>query len=281
MATAFVLSGGGSLGSIQVGMLLALAEAEITPDIIVGTSVGAMNGGWVASRPDAAGIGALADLWRSLTRSQVFPTSLTAGLLGFLGQRRNLVPGTGVRRLLKHHLGFQRLEDAPIPLHVVATDVLSGQDVLLSTGDAVDAIAASAAIPAVLPPVRINGRDLMDGGVVNNTPLSHAIALGATTVWVLPTGYSCAMHASPRGALAMVVHAFTLAIGQRLALDVARFEGTVDLRVIPPLCPVRVSPVDFSQSASLIERSRDSTRHWLSKSHRVTGQADLLKLHRD
>lgn len=228
MTTAFVLSGGGSLGSIQVGMLLGLAEAEITPDMIVGTSVGAMNGGWVASRPDAAGIGALADLWRSLTRSEVFPTSLTVGLLGFLGQRRNLVPDTGVRRLLKHHLGFRRLEEAPIPLHVVATDVLSGQDVLLSTGDAVDAIAASAAIPAVLPPVRINGRDLVDGDVVNNTPLSHAIALGATTVWVLPTGYSCAMHESPRGALAMVVHAFTLAINQRLALDVAGFEGTVD-----------------------------------------------------
>jgi NTE family protein len=281
MTTAFVLSGGGSLGAIQVGMLLALAEAEITPDLIIGTSVGAMNGGWVASRCDADGIAALADLWRSLTRGRVFPTSLTAGLLGFLGQRRNLVPDTGIRNLLKHHLGFRRLEEAPIPLHVVATDVLSGQDVLLSTGDAVDAIAASAAIPAVLPPVSINGRDLVDGGVVNNTPLSHAIALGATTVWVLPTGYSCAMPASPRGALAMVVHAFTLAINQRLALDVARFEGTVDLRVIPPLCPVRVSPVDFSQSGSLIERSHDSTRRWLSKHHRVTGQADLLEPHRD
>jgi NTE family protein len=281
MTTAFVLSGGGSLGSIQVGMLLALAEAQITPDMIVGTSVGAMNGGWVASRPDAAGIDALADLWRSLTRGTVFPTSLTVGLLGFLGQRRNLVPDTGVRRLLKNHLGFRRLEEAPIPLHVVATDVLSGQDVLLSTGDAVDAIAASAAIPAVLPPVRINGRDLVDGGVVNNTPLSHAVSLGATTIWVLPTGYSCAMIESPRGALAMVVHAFTLAINQRLAFDVARFEGMADVRVVPPLCPVRVSPVDFSHSASLIERSRDSTRDWLSTRHRVTGQADLLEPHRD
>src|ERR1700757_1891874 len=161
------------------------------------------------------------------------------------------------------------------------TGRLVGRDVLLSTGNGVAPIAASAAIPAVLPPVRINGRDLVDGGVVNNTPLSHAIALGATTVWVLPTGYSCAMHASPRGALAMLVHAFTLAINQRLALDVARFEGTVNLRVIPPLCPVRVSPVDFSQSASLIERSRDSTRNWLSTRHGVSGQADLLKPHRD
>jgi NTE family protein len=281
MTAAFVLSGGGSLGSIQVGMLLGLAEAGITPDMIVGTSVGAMNGGWIASRPDTDGIGALAELWRSLSRGKVFPTSLTVGLLGFLGQRRNLVPDTGLRDLLQHHLGFRRLEEAPIPLHVVATDVLSGQDVLLSTGDAVDAIVASAAIPAVLPPVRINGRDLVDGGVVNNTPLSHAVALGATTVWVLPTGYSCAMHESPRGAIAMAIHAFTLAINQRLAHDVARFESTVDLRVIPPLCPVRVSPVDFSRSATLIERSHDSTRRWLSTRHRATGQAELLEPHRD
>src|SRR6201997_996186 len=280
MTTAFVLSGGGSLGSIQVGMLLALAEAEITADMIVGTSVGAMNGGWVASRSDAAGIGALAELWRSLTRSKVFPTSLTVGLLGFLGQRRNLVPDTGIRRLLKHQLGFRRLEEAPIPLHVVATDVLSGQDVLLSSGDAVDAIAASAAIPAVFPPVNIDGRDLSDGGVVNNTPLSHAVALGADLIWVLPTGYSCALPESPKGALAMALHALTLAINQRLAVDVARFEEDVDVRVIPPLCPTRINPADFSHSAELIDRAHAITRKWLAARHPVTGQAALLEPHR-
>lgn len=261
-------------------MLLALAEAEIAPDMIVGTSVGAVNGGWIASRPDLAGVTALADLWRSLSRDDVFPTRPLTGLLGFLGRRPNLVPDSGLRRLLEDNLEFSRLEDAPIPLHVVATDVLSGQDVLLSTGDAVDAIAASAAIPAVFPPVTIDGRDLIDGGVVNNTPLSHAVALGAQVIWVLPTGYSCALPASPRGALAMALHALTLTVNQRLAVDVARFEQAVDLRVIPPLCPVRVSPADFSQSAQLIERSHDATRAWLSTRHPVTGQAALLGPHR-
>jgi NTE family protein len=261
-------------------MLLGLAEAEIAPDLIVGTSVGAVNGGWIASRPDVAGVIALADLWRSLSRDDVFPTRPLAGLLGFLGRRPNLVPDSGLRRLLEDNLGFSRLEDAPIPVHVVATDVLSGQDVLLSTGDAVDAIAASAAIPAVFPPVTIDGRDLIDGGVVNNTPLSHAVALGADVTWVLPTGYSCALPASPKGALAMALHGLTLTVNQRLAVDVARFEGSVDLRVIPPLCPVRVSPADFSQSAELIERSHDATRAWLSTRHPVTGQAALLELHR-
>jgi NTE family protein len=280
MTTAFVLSGGGSL-AIQVGMLLGLAEAGIAPDIIVGTSVGALNGGWIAARPDIEGIGDLADVWRSLSRKDVFPTHPTVGLLGFLGQRRHIVPNTGLRRLLTRHLRFSRLEDAPIPLRVVATDVLSGQDVLLTTGNAVDAIAASAAIPAVLPPVTIDGRELMDGGVVNNTPLSHAIALGATRIWVLPTGYACALPASPRGALAMALHAMTLAINQRLAADVATFEGTVDLRVVPPLCPVRVAPTDFSQSGQLITRSHEQTRHWLAGGKPARGQAGLFHPHHD
>lgn len=280
MTTAFVLSGGASLGAVQVGMLLGLADAGITPDLIVATSVGALNGGWIASRPDGAGVGALVDLWRSLSRSDVFPTRLIVGLLGFLGRRPNLVPDTGLRRLLTDHLEFSRLEDAPIPLHVVATEVLTGKDILLSAGDAVEAIVASAAIPTVFPPVNINGRDLIDGGVVNNTPLSHAVALGADRIWVLSTGYSCALAESPKGALAMALHALNLAVNQRLAIDVTHFEGAVDLRVIPQPCPIDISPADFSHSAELIERSHAATREWLTTPHPATGQADLLAFHR-
>lgn len=281
MTTAFVLSGGASLGSIQVGMLQAMAEAGIRPDLIVGTSVGALNGGWVASRPDVEGITALTDLWRSLSRTAVFPTSLSTGFLGFIGRRRSLVSDSGLRRLLKENLEFHTLEDAPIPLHVVVTDVLTGEDVPLSRGDAIDAITASAAVPAVLPPVTINGRDYMDGGVVNNTPLSHAVALGATEIWVLPTGYACALTETPRGALAIALHAMTLAINQRLVADVNRFEGTVDLRVVPSLCPVHTSPADFSHSAELIGRAREQTRRWLDMPRFKINQADLLIHHHD
>jgi len=280
MTTAFVLSGGASLGAVQVGMLRSLADEGIVPDLIVGTSVGAVNGGWIASRPDAAGIDALADLWLSLSRKAIFPTHPIAGLLGFFGRRPHLIPSSGLRRVLIDQLGFARLEDAPIPFHVVATDVLSGTDVLLSSGDAVDAIAASAAIPGVFPPVKVNGRYLMDGGVVNNTPLSHAIALGADQVWVLPTGYSCNLPASPQGALTMALHALTLTINHRLAVDVARFEQAVELHVIRPLCPVATSGTDFSHAATLIERSRVATREWLAACPPSTGQAGLLESHR-
>ncbi|WP_078289901.1 patatin-like phospholipase family protein [Mycobacterium sp. D16R24] len=281
MTTAFVLSGGASLGSIQVGMLLALTEAGIVPDLIVGTSVGALNGGWLAARSDMDGMNALADLWRSLSRSDVFPTNLYTGFLGFVGRRRSLVSDSGLRRLLKEHLEFRKLEDAPIPLHVVATDVLTGKDVLLSSGDPIDAIAASAAVPAVLPPVTIDGRVFIDGGVVNNTPLSHAVSLGADEIWVLPTGYACALREAPKGALAMALHATTLAINQRLAVDVARFERTVALRVVPPLCPVRISPIDFSHSGELIARARQQTLRWLLMPPFKINQADLLEHHHD
>lgn len=279
MTTAFVLSGGANLGAVQVGMLLGLAEAGIVPDVIVGTSVGAINGGWIASRPDADGIAALADLWRSLSRHDVFPTRPLLGLLGFLGARRNLVPNGGLRRLLADHLEFTQLEDAPIPLHVVATDVLSGQDVRLSSGDAVDAILASAAIPGIFPPVEIGGSQYIDGGVVNNTPLSHAVALDADPIWVLPTGYACALPESPDGVLAMILHALSLTVNQRLAVEIQHYEGVVDLRVVPPLCPIRLSPIDFSRSGDLIDQSHQATREWLESSRPRSGQAALLEPH--
>lgn len=263
-----------------MGMLRALADEGITPDLIVGTSVGALNGAWIASRPDAAGIDALADLWLSLSRKEIFPTHPIAGLLGFLGRRPHLIPGSGLRRMLSEQLGFARLEDAPIPFHVVATDVISGTDVLLSSGDAVDAVAASAAIPGIFPPVKVNGRGLMDGGVVNNTPVSHAVALGADRVWVLPTGYSCDLPALPHSALTMALHALTLTINHRLAVDIARFEQAVELHVIRPLCPVATSGSDFSQAATLIERSHAATREWLAACPPSTGQAALLEPHR-
>jgi NTE family protein len=127
--------------------------------------------------------------------------------------------------------------------------------------------------------VCIGGRDLVDGGVVSNTPLSHAVALGANTIWVLPTGYACALPEAPGGVLAMVLQALSLTINQRLSVEVTYYEGSVDLRVVPPLCPIQVSPTDFSQTADLIERSYEATSGWLRSAPRRAGQAQLLEPH--
>lgn len=279
MPTAFVLSGGGSLGAVQVGMLRTLVERGVVADFVVGSSVGALNGAWYASRPDAAGVEALAGIWASIGRHDVFPVHPLAGLLGFLGRRNYLVPPDALADLIRRHLPFDRLEDARIPIHLVATEVTTGREVLLSAGDAAPAILASAAIPGVFPPVRIGSHDLMDGGVVNNAPISHAVRLGATAVYVLPTGYACNLRESPRSALGTVLQALTLFIEQQLMRDIERYEGQVELHVLPPLCPLDVSPADFHHSVELIDRGYASSNEWLSRDREAAGQSQLLSFH--
>ncbi|GAB2756492.1 patatin-like phospholipase family protein [Nocardioides salsibiostraticola] len=261
MTTALVLSGGANLGAAQVGMLTALQEGGVRPDLVIGTSVGALNGSWVAAN---APLDELGNLWRSMRRGQVFPADPLRGLLGFAGRSDHLVSDRGLRKLLRENLRFERLEDAPVPFHVLATDVLTGLGVLFSDGPAAEAILASTAIPGVLPPVPIEGRHYMDGGVVNNTPISYAVELGADTVWVLATGYSCSLHRPPRAALGMALHAVTLMIHQRLSIDVEHYADAVDLRVVPPLCPISVAPTDFSQADDLIRRAYQHTSDWLA-----------------
>jgi NTE family protein len=263
-SVAFVLSGGASLGAIQVGMLRALYERGIAPDLIVGTSAGAMNAAFIASRPQTvATADALAAVWRQLRRGHVFPVNPLIGLLGFLGARDHLVPASGLRRLVSSHLEREALEDLPIPLHVVAVDVITGEELLLSRGPLADAVVASAAIPGVVPPVRWEERTLMDGGVANNTPISHAIALGAERIYVLPTGHACALDQPPRGALALALHAVSLLTQRRLTDDIARHEGDAQLVVLPPPCPLGIQPIDFSRADELIGRALNDAREFL------------------
>ncbi len=125
--------------------------------MIVATSVGALNGAFLASGGSAESVDELAELWRGVRRGHVFPLEPLTGLLGFLGARRNLVPGAGLRRLVTRNVAHERLEDLPIPLHVVACDVLTGHEVLLSVGPLAEAVLASAAIPGVFPPVEWEG----------------------------------------------------------------------------------------------------------------------------
>jgi NTE family protein len=279
VATAFVLSGGGSLGAVQVGMLAALAERGVEPDLIVGSSVGAINGAWLAMHPGAAGVAALAEMWRGIRRSDVFPMRPATALAALAGRGSNLVPRDGLERLLRRHLGEARIEEARVPLHLVATEVTTGRSVLLSSGGMVEAVLASAAIPGVFPPVCIGGHELIDGGVVDNAPIAHAVRLGATSVWVLPTGYACALNRAPRGALGMAMHAISLLIEQQLMRDIERFEPSCELHVVPPLCPLDVPPSDFARSTELIERGHRETGQWLDDGHPLRDQSALLSFH--
>jgi NTE family protein len=200
--TAFVLAGGGSLGAVQVGMLKALSRQGIVPDFVVGASVGAINAAYYAAAPDEEGIARLESTWLGLRSADVFPFSVLGTALCLLGRRDYLARPLHLRALIESELSHRRLEDARLPCHVVATDVLDGTEVLLSTGEITPALLASAAIPAVFPSVTIAGRLLMDGGIASNTPISAAFSLGASRVFVLPTGLPCALRVPPHGAIA-------------------------------------------------------------------------------
>jgi NTE family protein len=262
--TAFVLSGGAALGAIQVGMLRALYDREIEPDLIVGTSVGAVNGAFIASRPfTPATTDQLAEVWRGLGRGQVFPLNPLTGFLGFFGARTHLVPERGLRELLVRHVEFERLEETEVPFYVITTDVLTGSEVRLSRGPAVDAVMASAAIPGVFPPVDWGDRHLMDGGIANHAPISDALELGAERIYVLPTGIACDLAEPPHGALGMLLHSMSLLLMRRLQVEVELLADRAELIVLPPPCRPGVSPIDFSRSDELIQRGLEESSNYL------------------
>ena len=266
---AFVLSGGASLGAVQVGMLQALQERGVRPDLVVGTSAGALNGAWSAGAYSADGLAELERIWLGLRRGRVFPVSPRTAVAGLIGRRDSLISPHGIDGFIREHLLFERLEDSPIPMHVVATDITDGREVVLSAGPTHPALMASVAIPGIFPPVEINGRWLVDGGIANNTPISVAIALGADELWVLPSGMTRVEEAAPKSALGMVLQAGMLMSLQRLAMDIKRYEKEVKLHAVPPPPAIRTSPVDFGRSSELIAQARDTTREWLRASRNV------------
>ena len=262
MPTAFVFAGGGSLGAIQAGALAELIAAGERPDFVVGASVGPLNACYFAGRPDAAGVAALEAIWRGLSRADVFPVT-PGSVLEFLRGRGSLFGASGLRRIVEMHLPFTRLEDAALPISVVPTD-LSGTAVSLSAGPAALAVLASAAIPVAFPPVEVMGRELMDGAIAGNTPILTAAAMGADRIIVLQTGYACSMQTPPRAAVARGLHALTLLISNQMERDLQLIGSKASVHITPHLCPLEVSPFEFSKADELITRARRLTADWIA-----------------
>lgn len=198
-----------------------------------------------------------------MRRSGVFPIGWRSAL-GLL-RRGFAVNSCGLRSLVERNLPYQSIEQAALPLHLVATDLLGGSTVRLSRGPVVEAVLASCAIPAAFPPVCINKRYLIDGAVACNTPISVAVELGAKRVLVLPTGFACSLAAPPRGALASALHAITLLIAHQLVMELERYRDLAEIVTVPPLCPLNVSPYDFSHAGELIDRAGEQTQRWLDR----------------
>jgi len=260
--SAFVFSGGGSLGAVQIGMLRALFEADVCPDFLIGTSVGAVNAAWVAGHPDPDGVMELGDIWMGLRRHDVFPISPITGARGLIGRSNHFISNVNLRTVLERHIPYKRLEEAQLPVHIVATDLKSGRATILTSGPAVPALLASCAIPGVFPPVTIGRRDYVDGGVANHTPITVAIELGATKIYVLPVGYPW-LNREPTNALGMALHALARIVEQKLDAEVAANRDVANIHVLPALDLADVSPADFSHTKELIDWGYRAARRYL------------------
>jgi NTE family protein len=260
--TAFVFAGGGSFGAIQVGMLQSLVRHGVSADMVVGSSVGALNGAFYAGDPTLSGVERLAEIWRGLQRQDVFPFTWRT-LLGFLWRRDFLIPHDGIRKLVDDHIPYQNLEDARLPVHIVTTDIITGDSIVFSNGPAAEAIVASTSIPGAFSPVHYGDYYLSDGALSSNTPVRIAVKKGARRLIILPTGHACANDAPPVGALANALHALTLLIARQLVDELENLGPGIEYYVVPPLCPLVGSPYDFSQTAELIERAQLATNDWL------------------
>ena len=256
--TAFVLGGGGNLGAVQVGMLHALLERGVIPDVIVGCSVGAINGAAIAGDPTPAGAERLAAVWSRLQGADLFPSSGLSSLWALAKRGTAMGTNDGLHTLLRSSVGFENFEDAAVPLHVVATSLATGDERWFSSGPMVAPILASAALPAVYPPVDIDGELHVDGAVVNNVPISRAVELGATRIFVCHVGNFARPRTMPKRPIDVLLQSFSIARNHRFQSEVAQAWPGIELVVLPGVDPGRLGRNDFRRTRELIRRGRDA-----------------------
>jgi len=257
---AFVLQGGGSLAAPQVGMLRALLEAGVVPDLVVGSSAGALNALAFAADPTLAGVRRLDAMWRQLRRRHVAAVEVRTIVRALAGRRDGFLSAAPLARLLAGVVPA-RLEEAVIPAHVVATELDSGAAVTLSTGESVPALLASAAFPGIYAPVEIGRRRLIDGGVAADVPVGPAERLGATTCYVLPAARSADTDVPMRGPLAMAYRALGQILESSVQRDLAAARATV--HVLPAARSSASNPLDFRGTARLITDGYVAASAWL------------------
>jgi NTE family protein len=264
MTVAFVLAGGGSLAASQIGMLRALSESGVEPDIVVGSSAGGINAFCFGQHPNRTGIERLCRLWCGLRRKDVFPLNPRHIVAGLTGHGDGLVPPGRLRSFLQRHTGGAELGETTIPVHIVATDLADGQPVVLSHGPVVPALMASTALPGVFPPVLVGHRHLIDGGVAADVPIRQAEDLGATVTYVLPSVGPAPSSQVPRGAVPVLLHAVGHLFGHAVATDLAAANGEV--HVLPAPTQGDANPFDFRSTARLIEEGYTAAKAALARS---------------
>ncbi len=230
---AFVLGGGGILGASEVGMLAALLDSGRRPDLIVGTSVGAINGAVVAADPSKGSVARLTELWSELSKGDVFGGSLFAQTATLVRTGTHLQSHAPLRRLLADQFGDTVIEDLQVPFHCVAASIERATEHWFDRGPVIDAVLASSAVPGLLAPVRIGSEHYLDGGLVDSIPVGRAVRLGARTIYVLHVGRIESPLRPPRRPWEVGLVAFEIARRHRFTTTMAALPEDVTVHVLP------------------------------------------------
>ncbi len=272
---AFILSGGGTLGSIQVGMLEALLEADIHPEVLVGSSIGSVNAAFLAAGPSRERVEALRALWHGVRPRDVF--SLNPLRMGHaLLRRGSLFSAERWRAFVTENLPYDRIEDAAVPLRIIATDFEDGSPVVLDSGSVVDAVMASTCLPGIFPPQRIGDHLYLDGVLSDPVPLKPAVDAGADTLYVLAVS-TASPSPDARSPGAILRHSLTILLIPHIRLDALRMpDGCPDLKVVQiPSVGAQVALWDMSAQDDLMERSyREAARFLADRERSAAGDGN-------
>jgi NTE family protein len=257
--TAFVLGGGGMLGSSEVGMLKALVERGIRADVVLGTSVGAINGAYYAADPAPVAVSALEQLWKGVATEGVLAGSTLRRVTTLARTRTHAHAQEPLRAMLERQLGDVRIEDLEIPFQCVAASIERAAERWFDSGPLVEAVLASSAVPGMLPPVEIDGEHFLDGGLVHSIPVGRAVALGATCVYVLQVGRIEQPLEPPRRPWDVAVVAFEIARRHRFASDMAAVPPGVTVHVLPTgdvdlPRPTDLTALRYRETSRVVER---------------------------
>jgi NTE family protein len=257
-----VLGGGGSLGAVQVGMIRALLERDIVPDVVVGTSIGAFNGALLAADPSRA-IGKLERFWHSQRRVDAFPLRGIKPILHWRRTHQSFFPNDGLARSIRSVLSdYANIEDLRLPFGAVAVDVQLGTPVLFRSGELESALLASSAIPGLFPPVPRDGRIFYDGGLGNNVPMREAVQMGAQSLVVLDTTSPTAELGAPQSLPELFSYVTEVYARQMVLRDLAELTH-MPILYPPSPAPGTMSPLDLDHTAELIEQSYHDTKAYL------------------
>jgi NTE family protein len=269
MTTAFVLGGGGLLGAHEVGMLRALADAGVRPDLVVGTSIGAMNGVIVAADP-VGGAERLSRMWQGEELRLAFSERLWGRAVRLVRSGTHLHSMEPLGRLLASVLPGPSFADLALPFHCVAASIEGASARWFSSGPVVPAVMASCAVPGLLPPVEIDGIHYFDGGLVDSIPVGRAVALGASVVYVLQVGRIESPLAVPRRPWEVGLVAFEIARRHRFHEEMSALPDSVRVHVLPtggdrlPAGRAQFRYRDRGRAGLSIERAYMATGSYLS-----------------